>query len=987
MAELEEDEYEEDLDDNDDDDEMAELEEDEYEDELVEDDETAELEEDEYEDDLDDNEDDNWDDNWDEDDDNWDEETDLNSLGETKELVPKPPKLVLNAKKESETNEKRALVEGDLEDDESAELEEDEYEDDVDDAETAVLEEDEYEDDVDDAKTAELEEDEYEDDLEDEETAELEDDEYEDNLEDEETAVLEEDEYEDDLEDEETAELEEDEYEDDVDDAETAELEEDEYEDDLEDEETAELEEDEYEDDLEDEETAELEEDEYEDDLEDEETAELEEDEYEDDLEDEETAELEEDEYEDDLEDEEIAELEDDEYEDDVDDTDTADLDANLTNKESLNTWNEEEDDIDENIGVDMNERKSWDFDIFEEIEAPKEKKKATTSQSDEIVEELNFEQDYGLLNVEDSYEPEFLIPFTQNKNFIGRTELLNKLFETKQKNISKATFINTLKGVVGVGKTQLAIEYAYKYQEKYENIYWIDASSSKKIANSINEILDTTDLKKINTKKYLNKIAKEKNWLLIIDNLQSTKNIFDLIPKKNGHCIITTQLNFSSSLGDVYHIPEFNDQEIKEAFEHHNIKLSSRDLYRVKKSTNSIPLPIIQQIETMLRNNLSFDDYYKQKNPIESTTLYYKDSIDTKIKAIVKKLNSPTKKFLKIASIFNDIDILKVLINEDYLNNPNNPFFELKSSVPDIIENLNSLSLISSTHTHIKIFKKSLTETPTLAKSEKQKIIKNLCLLIIKIYNDASHNTLESKQLRNNLIPFFNYCYEFISNKTNKTHKDIQFIATFIDISIEFKNYSSAQDLIELNFEFIKKREKLNQDLLDNHIQSIILYSKTNQLSLVEKKFKLARNLVEILPVSKQTYYATYIDYLENTLVNIDSRFNFVVSVNCEKSLHLLSKESDSLKNLNSSNAVDCFNEMTVIYPDFQPLKKENQIPYAYFCSNFATVCHHSGNTDKGLALINEAIEIFESFEDFFLEAHMHCIFLKIKINQKKDY
>lgn len=45
---------------------------------------------------------------------------------------------------------------------------------------------------------------------------------------------------------------------------------------------------------------------------------------------------------------------------------------------------------------------------------------------------------------------------------------------------------ICVLHGLGGIGKTQLAIEFARKYRKYYSSVFWIDGSSKEKLKQSI---------------------------------------------------------------------------------------------------------------------------------------------------------------------------------------------------------------------------------------------------------------------------------------------------------------------------------------------------------------------------------------------------------------------------------------------------------------------------------------------------------------------
>ena len=71
----------------------------------------------------------------------------------------------------------------------------------------------------------------------------------------------------------------------------------------------------------------------------------------------------------------------------------------------------------------------------------------------------------------------EFIVNLSpQNKYFVGRREALNTL-----KSIIDNQKYLLLLGVGGIGKSQIAKEYAWANSEKYDFIWWVDASQAIK--------------------------------------------------------------------------------------------------------------------------------------------------------------------------------------------------------------------------------------------------------------------------------------------------------------------------------------------------------------------------------------------------------------------------------------------------------------------------------------------------------------------------
>jgi|GEM_PF-850110 len=67
-------------------------------------------------------------------------------------------------------------------------------------------------------------------------------------------------------------------------------------------------------------------------------------------------------------------------------------------------------------------------------------------------------------------------LPFPRNRFFTGRVEDLQKLAETLLGDPLPGVVINqALSGMGGIGKTQLAVEFAYEYGHHFKGVHWLD--------------------------------------------------------------------------------------------------------------------------------------------------------------------------------------------------------------------------------------------------------------------------------------------------------------------------------------------------------------------------------------------------------------------------------------------------------------------------------------------------------------------------------
>ncbi|SRR5260221_8456136 len=101
-----------------------------------------------------------------------------------------------------------------------------------------------------------------------------------------------------------------------------------------------------------------------------------------------------------------------------------------------------------------------------------------------------------------------------------------------------------------GIGKTQTAVEYVYRYSDDYEAIFWIRADSPGSLLSDYTALAVLLDVPIPDEadQDYLVRAVKRwlrehTNWLLIFDNVNDFKVARDFIPTvKHGHVLLTTR-------------------------------------------------------------------------------------------------------------------------------------------------------------------------------------------------------------------------------------------------------------------------------------------------------------------------------------------------------------------------------------------------------------------------------------------------------------
>jgi serine/threonine protein kinase/tetratricopeptide (TPR) repeat protein len=141
---------------------------------------------------------------------------------------------------------------------------------------------------------------------------------------------------------------------------------------------------------------------------------------------------------------------------------------------------------------------------------------------------------------------PIFLVPLARNPNFAAREDLLQQIAESLEE--SQLLSVVALHGLGGVGKTQLALEYAYRCADQYRMVAWIRAEARETLAADYCAI--GTSLGFAETPDMLQRIESvrswlERNdrWLLVFDNASNPEALRSFLPRThNGHILVTSR-------------------------------------------------------------------------------------------------------------------------------------------------------------------------------------------------------------------------------------------------------------------------------------------------------------------------------------------------------------------------------------------------------------------------------------------------------------
>jgi tetratricopeptide (TPR) repeat protein len=165
---------------------------------------------------------------------------------------------------------------------------------------------------------------------------------------------------------------------------------------------------------------------------------------------------------------------------------------------------------------------------------------------------------------IEGSTTPErvWMVPYRRNGFFTGRETLLTVLHTRFMTNRTAVlTQGQAINGLGGIGKTQIAVEYAYRHRDAYRFVLWTNAATHDTLISAFVTVADGLQLPERTLQEQdkivaavLRWLSTNEGWLLIVDNADELEMVWPLLPTgSTGHVLVTTR---DHGVGDLESFP-----------------------------------------------------------------------------------------------------------------------------------------------------------------------------------------------------------------------------------------------------------------------------------------------------------------------------------------------------------------------------------------------------------------------------------------------
>jgi hypothetical protein len=253
-----------------------------------------------------------------------------------------------------------------------------------------------------------------------------------------------------------------------------------------------------------------------------------------------------------------------------------------------------------------------------------------------------------------------------RNPRFTGRDGMLTELRRRLRAGAARLT-VQALYGLGGVGKTQLALEYAHRFAADYDLVWWIDAEQPVLIPDQLASLAARLDLPAGPTaadtvERLLAELRGRGRWLLVFDNAERPADIAAYQPGGAGHVLVTSRFPGWGALGGRLEVDVLARAETVALLRARIPTLTEELADKLAAELGDLPLAAAQAAGYLEQTDLPAADYLRRFRARRATLLArgdvvgYSGRIDTAWALSLERLRSEDPaavQLLELAAFF----------------------------------------------------------------------------------------------------------------------------------------------------------------------------------------------------------------------------------------------------------------------------------------------------------------------------------------------
>ncbi len=205
----------------------------------------------------------------------------------------------------------------------------------------------------------------------------------------------------------------------------------------------------------------------------------------------------------------------------------------------------------------------------------------------------------------------------SKNPNFTGREDLLLALRSQLGRGRTVLVPI-ALHGLGGVGKSQVAVEYAYRFANDYDLVCWVSGEGLTQLREDMVKIApdlgipagDEVEATLNGVRDALRRGEPFSRRLLVVDNADRPEEFLPYLPPSGGHTLITSRNQMWRRNAFTFEVPVFSREESISLIKRHASDISDEDADRLADRLGDLPLAVEQAAAWQADSGMSVDRY-----------------------------------------------------------------------------------------------------------------------------------------------------------------------------------------------------------------------------------------------------------------------------------------------------------------------------------------------------------------------------------------
>jgi hypothetical protein len=199
---------------------------------------------------------------------------------------------------------------------------------------------------------------------------------------------------------------------------------------------------------------------------------------------------------------------------------------------------------------------------------------------------------------------------------FTGRHDLIARL--ASEPTTDGRPVVHALTGTGGIGKTTIAIEYAYRHADRFDIAWWIPAENAALVPTHLAELSCALRLSgpdeqvRVAVGRLFGELVGRPRWLLVFDNAEDPSVLAEHLPTGPGQIVITSRDPGWADLATPVPVGVFRRDESIALLSRLAPALPGEHADRVATEVGDLPLAVDQAGHLIGERDLAVEDYLR---------------------------------------------------------------------------------------------------------------------------------------------------------------------------------------------------------------------------------------------------------------------------------------------------------------------------------------------------------------------------------------